>query len=1183
MGIIFGGFLLLFGPLGGPLAAQEARVLAREKALADLKRECEDRWHQDSLWAREQGWPLQWGDASFAGRQGGLPRYEIPATRDEIFNYYGQELWAPPYLLRGVGQTIGQWEASSGGNTAPDTTNVNLNASNILLRNASGSSGHATSVALRLIGTAQGDSAGGLGLAPEAQLEAWSSSGVESTLAAEAGRYFVSNHSYATLRGWVPPRTLVLNGQTETVNWFSEANVDRQEDYGFGLYVHRDSVWDAIAYHAPFHNIVLAASNERGGNRTDDTVVSFYYDPNLPDFYRFEKYTSPRPEADGGLDGYDCLPPGTLSKNAWVIGATNASAGIGYQGPADEDINQRSAFGPSDDGRIKPDFVAPGGFTSFSAPQVSGSLALLQELAQAELGYPLRSATLKALMMHTAFDFAPAGPDYHSGWGLINPSAAAEILSGRLSRARFYEQELAPQSRQVFYLYLDSTADLRASMAWTDPPGRPNPRLYDSRDLNNTQSMLINDLNMRLYRLADQQSFLPLVLDPTQPALAAQPGDNTRDNSEQIRLPQASAGWYALTIDARANLLDDQGQPAPQAFSLVLSGFSHYHCSPEASYSAHWDGSQWNPAPPAAGDHVRISGQYQLSSDQYFGQLQIDPGASLDLEGHSLHLSGNLLAPEAAISGGPLYFDGLEQQELCGSCIAEQLYLDNSAGLQVIGESSALVIKDYLFLEKGRLLTGDALYLRGGESPRSYAQLHHESGADWQGLIHYQFNLPDPSPTGWRSLASPVSSHLGAFLRAQDDFALATGGSVFQWDARSSRWAVPQDTNRAFDALHPYWIFMGENQNTRFNSFPFSVELTGQSPLSVQQNLGYHDGTGGEFVTGSVDSAGWNLLSNPFPENLNWTAIRQHLDFSTPDSALHGAYYVWDPGSEKYLSHNGLVGDSVLGGSIAPMQAFFVKLNRAADTQSTAFDFDQSHRRLERADFRKSTPAHWQLSLSIEGSEEADRAYIAFYPQAKSGFDTRFDAYKLMGEPVSGPRLFTMPKQGIDQPALGIQCLPLPARGEKIPLALRAPFSGAAQIKSQAFQLSQPEEWYLVDRKTGQLQSLDGGSYFFDYQTGDDDHRFWIWRAPSQFERLAESAEFPVLWHYKEGHLQLKLSRWRDDLQVRLVNSAGQQVESYKGLSGLEWRFELNLIPGLYYLLLDQGDWHYSESIYLGY
>ena len=94
--------------------------------------------------------------------------------------------------------------------------------------------------------------------------------------------------------------------------------------------------------------------------------------------------------------------------------------------------------GPTDDGRIKPDISAKGGKhvflywsikrfssyarnfsgTSMSAPNVSGSLLLLQQHYNDLNGEYMLASTLRALALHTADEagFAP-GPDYRFGLG----------------------------------------------------------------------------------------------------------------------------------------------------------------------------------------------------------------------------------------------------------------------------------------------------------------------------------------------------------------------------------------------------------------------------------------------------------------------------------------------------------------------------------------------------------------------------------------------------------------------------------------------------------------------------------------------------------------------------------------------------------------------------------------------
>ncbi len=95
-----------------------------------------------------------------------------------------------------------------------------------------------------------------------------------------------------------------------------------------------------------------------------------------------------------------------------------------------------SSRGPTADGRVKPDLVAPGvglvvadirseGYsrtrgTSFAAPLVSGVCALLLQIHPAWGPDQLLQA-----LRETAADLGPAGPDTLYGWGLVNALAAS--------------------------------------------------------------------------------------------------------------------------------------------------------------------------------------------------------------------------------------------------------------------------------------------------------------------------------------------------------------------------------------------------------------------------------------------------------------------------------------------------------------------------------------------------------------------------------------------------------------------------------------------------------------------------------------------------------------------------------------------------------------------------------------
>ena len=146
--------------------------------------------------------------------------------------------------------------------------------------------------------------------------------------------------------------------------------------------------------------------------------------------------------------GYNCIaPPGSTSKNTITVGATNSD---------DDSMTTFSSWGPVDDGRLKPEVVAPGcehiggsniystwpgdlygGIcgTSMAAPAVSGTAALIiQQYRTSNAGNDPLPSTVKALLVHGAVDlddgtsYYNPGPDYASGYGRIDAQASVDLV-----------------------------------------------------------------------------------------------------------------------------------------------------------------------------------------------------------------------------------------------------------------------------------------------------------------------------------------------------------------------------------------------------------------------------------------------------------------------------------------------------------------------------------------------------------------------------------------------------------------------------------------------------------------------------------------------------------------------------------------------------------------------------------
>lgn len=525
------------------------------------------------------------GSAELMGISGGVPSVYITYNEDAADTVSTDELWpggATGLDLTGAGTTLGIWDGgdvllthqefdSGAGTRVTDRDGVS----------PLGISGHGTHVAGTLV--AEGQDAAAQGMSYEATLDAydWDVDVGEMADAAAEDDLRISNHSYGPQAGW---GFLPVGGQNFWA-WYGNTTLSQVESYLFGFYDGNSRDIDTTVYHAIHYLPIWAAANERGGagQGPANQPVGHYAWNGIQWVAVFDQV---RPN-DGDADGFDTLVPQGVVKNILTIGSAHDIVG-GYEIPADVVASDFSSFGPTDDGRIKPDLVGNGEVvrstesaandaydnrsgTSMAAPNVAGSLNLLIQ-RQAQLygtDHPLWASTLKALAIHTADEAgAFAGPDYRHGWGLLNTRRAAELIDANFqsgSLAHLKEVVLMDGEYIEFPVVSDGSQPLRVTICWTDPAGEPPALAVDPADL-----MLVNDLDLRIIR--DTTTHQPWVLNPANRNAAATTGDNIRDNVEQVHIASPTAGGYLVRVTHKNNLVDDTGAVSLQNVSIAISG-----------------------------------------------------------------------------------------------------------------------------------------------------------------------------------------------------------------------------------------------------------------------------------------------------------------------------------------------------------------------------------------------------------------------------------------------------------------------------------------------------------------------------------------------------------------------------------------------------------------------------------
>ncbi|MEZ0391465.1 MAG: S8 family serine peptidase [Pseudobdellovibrionaceae bacterium] len=308
---------------------------------------------------------------------------------------------------------------------------------------------------------------------------------------------------------------------------------------------------------------------------------------------------------DGRIDADSIGSPGT-AKNTLTVGASENLLAVGgiqkkvselksaaEVWPAEpiwsskisdnvDGIAMFSSRGPTTDGRLKPEIVAPGtnilsnrahtstaevlwgeynadyvysGGTSMATPLVAGAAAVVREVLIKKFKIANPSAALvKATLLHTAKDMYPgqygAGPTQElktrrpnsdEGYGRTDMAAVAGLTAG----TQFVEGQVGQGEEAQFKVEVKS-GRLLANLVYTDAPGSPT-----------AQAALVNDLDLVVAKSGANQ-----------PAVEIHVASDSVNNHEIAELADLAPGSYLVTVRGQRVPMGKNGK---QPFALVLT------------------------------------------------------------------------------------------------------------------------------------------------------------------------------------------------------------------------------------------------------------------------------------------------------------------------------------------------------------------------------------------------------------------------------------------------------------------------------------------------------------------------------------------------------------------------------------------------------------------------------------
>ena len=322
-----------------------------------------------------------------------------------------------------------------------------------------------------------------------------------------------------------------------------------------------------------------------------------------------------------GSQGSQSIAPPATAKNVLTVGAsTTGRPGTASSGQ----VASFSSIGPTADGRIKPDIVAPGvqicsaraeeaqqpaGWscssarhsgtttplymsadgTSAAAPVVGGAALLARQFLRTELSISNPdSALIKAILINGARDLGTANiPNMDEGWGQLDLEESLYPYDGVIAKNIFYDtsQTLAPGLSYAYNYALDGSYGVDVTLVWNDQEG--------SSSASQSAARLVNDLDLTV---TSPDGTVYKGNDFANGFSTTGGSKDSLNNVERVRLSSGPAGDWTISVAHAGG--------SHQGYAVVISAVGNEN---PISDIAVFEGSIWaSQMMPLENDYVLL-------------------------------------------------------------------------------------------------------------------------------------------------------------------------------------------------------------------------------------------------------------------------------------------------------------------------------------------------------------------------------------------------------------------------------------------------------------------------------------------------------------------------------------------------------------------------------------------------